>query len=355
MIAIQFFYSVFKLQAISACCMFLFSIFMFSENDLIARQSGIDTQLEKLLEDFDPEEFELSPEQIIEYIQDLASNPVNINRATLDDLLAIPFISFVNAQNIISYRDENPPFTSIDEITNVPGIGTVTFEKIRPFISVGSGGQQIKDLYLNPDYWTKNLQFESINRYQKTLETREGFRRKAADGGFTGSPGRYYQRFRIRSDHLSLNLTQEKDPGEPVQFPAKFDHNSWHIAALNNGLIKTIVAGDYSVSFGQGLILWNGGSFGKGRDVTRTQLRNSRDIRPYTSAQETNAFRGIAATIGNRFQVTGFYSNRYRTATVVDDQTVRMPQNSGLHRTLSERERRFNLNQKTYGGRVRLQ
>lgn len=61
---------------------------------------------------------------------------VDINRAEAWLLDALPNIGPSRAQAIIDYREENGPFRSIDEITNVDGIGTATFEQIRDLITV---------------------------------------------------------------------------------------------------------------------------------------------------------------------------------------------------------------------------
>lgn len=61
---------------------------------------------------------------------------VNINTATSDELEALPEIGPHLAQEIISYREANGPFESIDEIMEVPGIGTITFNTIRDLITV---------------------------------------------------------------------------------------------------------------------------------------------------------------------------------------------------------------------------
>ena len=322
---------------------------------IIAQKSASGTDLEKLLEQLDSEELGSDPEQLIENLHQLIANPVNINRAGMDELLEIPFMSLSVAKNVVEFRSENGVFTSLNDLIQVQGIGNKTLENLSPFLTIGSASEKVKDFYLNPTYWKKNLQFETISRYQRTLQTREGFFRTPGEGGYTGDTGKYYQRFRVRSDHLSLNLTQEKDPGEPANIPAGFDYSSWHIALTDNGIFENVVVGDYSVSFGQGLILWNGSSFGKSRDVTRSPVKNGSGIRPYTSSQETNAFRGIALSAGEKIQFSAFYSNRLRTASEIDRQTVRFPSETGLHRTLTERSRKNNLAQKTFGGRVRLQ
>jgi competence protein ComEA len=43
----------------------------------------------------------------------------------------------VTAKAIIQYRQENGPFNEIEAIQAVSGIGPVTFDKIREFITVG--------------------------------------------------------------------------------------------------------------------------------------------------------------------------------------------------------------------------
>ena len=62
---------------------------------------------------------------------------VNINTAELDQLDTLPEIGPKTAQNIIDYRNANGPFERIEDIQNVPGIGQVTFEKIKDLITTG--------------------------------------------------------------------------------------------------------------------------------------------------------------------------------------------------------------------------
>jgi len=318
-------------------------------------QSVIENDLELLLEEFDSDEADFTPNELLEFLVNLAANPLNINRADIDELLQVPGLNFRMAQNIVQYRSSNAPFETVDDLLNVTGIGDVTLKQIRPYLTVGTGSERSRDLYLNPKYWTGKGRFEGYNRLQKTLEEQLGFQRPDSLGGFIGNPVKYYHRYRYLSNHLSINITQEKDPGEPLRDPTDFDYTSWHVALENNGRLKSFIVGDYSISFGQGLLLWSGGAFGKGSEVIRTPIKNERGIRPLTSAQEMTGFRGVAATYGERFQLTGFYSRRKRTASEIDASYVRFPTESGLHRTLNERARRLNLNQSTYGGRMRYQ
>jgi len=59
---------------------------------------------------------------------------VNINKAGMDELVALPYIGEVKARAIIEYREEHGPFNSIEDLLNVKGIGPKTLEKIRDYI-----------------------------------------------------------------------------------------------------------------------------------------------------------------------------------------------------------------------------
>lgn len=315
----------------------------------------IEDIIERAVSEFDPETSEMQITELVEFLIGLANNPVNINRDGLDELAGVPGLNLQLAQAIIRYRDSIKPFESTEELKEVDGIGEVTLENILPFITIGESSERRRDLFLNPRYWTHDSRFESLAGYQRVMTPREGYRRPDSLGGYLGSPVKYNHRLRYQSDHLSMNLTQDKDPGESLAGPADFDFTSWHVGIQDAGLIKNLVVGDFRVSFGQGLTLWNGGSFGKSSSVIGSAIKNDPGIRPYTSYQETNGFRGMAATVGQQLQVSGFYSNRRRSASETDDGRVRFPSASGLHRTLTERERRLNLRQETYGGRIRYQ
>lgn len=61
---------------------------------------------------------------------------LNINQASESDLMQLPGIGQVKAAAIVTYRNSNGPFSSIEEIKNVPGIKEAAFEKIKGMITV---------------------------------------------------------------------------------------------------------------------------------------------------------------------------------------------------------------------------
>ena len=61
---------------------------------------------------------------------------ININAASLAELATLPGIGEGRAADIITYRQNNGAFDTIDEIMNVPGIGQGIFDQIKDRITV---------------------------------------------------------------------------------------------------------------------------------------------------------------------------------------------------------------------------
>ena len=68
--------------------------------------------------------------------KEVSAGLVNINEATAQELTSLSGIGLARAENIVSYREENGPFSSIEDIKNVSGIGDGIFEKIKDSITV---------------------------------------------------------------------------------------------------------------------------------------------------------------------------------------------------------------------------
>jgi competence protein ComEA len=63
---------------------------------------------------------------------------VNINTAGLVELQNIPGVGEKKAQTIIDYRNKHGAFKKVQDLTKVKGIGTKSFQKMKPFIEIGS-------------------------------------------------------------------------------------------------------------------------------------------------------------------------------------------------------------------------
>jgi competence protein ComEA len=62
---------------------------------------------------------------------------VDINNATAEEFTSIKGIGLKKAQSVIEYRDTIKCFKSIDELTNVKGIGKSTLDKNKANLTLG--------------------------------------------------------------------------------------------------------------------------------------------------------------------------------------------------------------------------
>ena len=65
-----------------------------------------------------------------------AAAPVNLNRATADELVALPGIGASTAAKIVADREANGPFRAIEDLKRVSGIGDKKFEALRELVCV---------------------------------------------------------------------------------------------------------------------------------------------------------------------------------------------------------------------------
>jgi competence protein ComEA len=65
---------------------------------------------------------------------------VNINTATLPELESIPGIGATLARQIVAHR----PYTSIDQLVIIRGIGPSSIEKLRPYMKVDGDDEKLR-------------------------------------------------------------------------------------------------------------------------------------------------------------------------------------------------------------------
>lgn len=64
------------------------------------------------------------------------STGINVNSASAKELEELPGVGPVLAQRIIDWRTANGPFTSVDDLNSVPGIGDSVLANIKPLATV---------------------------------------------------------------------------------------------------------------------------------------------------------------------------------------------------------------------------
>ncbi len=296
------------------------------------------------------------------------TNPINLNEANEAQLQDLRLLSDIQIVNLLRYRQEAGDLLSIYELQAVPGFDLNAIRRILPFVSVKG---ELDDFRVPITRMITQGRNELYLRWSRILEEQEGYT-EPVEGGSTrrylGDPNQLYVRYKhAYSNRLSYGITAEKDRGEEFFTGSNrqgFDFYSAHFALRNyNRHIKAVVIGDYAVSFGQGLILFNGFGYGKSAAAMNIK-RTSLTVRPYTSVNEVDFLRGGAATIalGEHLEVTAFASSRRRDGNLAEPDTSELDfellrftslDRDGLHRTPSEIEDENAIGQFTTGGSLK--
>ena len=61
---------------------------------------------------------------------------VAVNRATATELEVLPGVGPVLAERIVAYREQNGPFSQVEDLLGVPGIGEAKLAALRDLITV---------------------------------------------------------------------------------------------------------------------------------------------------------------------------------------------------------------------------
>lgn len=67
-------------------------------------------------------------------------HPVNLNTATVTELMQLPRVGPKTARRIIEFRQLHGPFQRLEELMNVKGIGEKTFRRLQPHLTLDGNG-----------------------------------------------------------------------------------------------------------------------------------------------------------------------------------------------------------------------
>jgi hypothetical protein len=290
-------------------------------------------QYESILESFETEEN--TQIDFLEILQDLEHNPINVNSATIRDLLRIPFLNQQIAREIIHYRNQHGRFEKAIDLLHVEEMSEELLSAISPLI--------VFEPVRRPPVVEYRIQMG------RPLHTIRGYN-EPPDQNHYENPYHLYQRLRWNPNpDFQAGLIWEKDRGESNWF----DFGSFFLSYHWRKAQSRIHVGDFNLEAGQGLLFSNPYGFplsiGTTYPFTRTPFR----WRPKSAVDENAFLRGILWDFAP-FEKSAFtlsYSNHDIDANLSDDSsTVRSIYNSGYHRTASEKSKKKRLNEKIITG-----
>lgn len=369
--------------------LYLFVIIsLFISNHLFAQEKEEETinKIEVILENLESESGDFDNNTFLEELE-FARQKININKATPQELLDLSILNEFQINGIIRYIQAYGEMKSLYELNGVFELSEEDVKAILPFITVSEtvelGPKSLKEQFTQGKH-------DIFIRYQQVLEKQAGYLPKDPESTstskyFEGSRPQLYLRHRYKfSNSLSYGITIEKDAGEKLwnnnfsytnpetgitkksKNYGGLDYISAHLYLKTKKTLRTLVIGDYQVSFGQGLVIWQGFGFGKTPSVLNVKKKRN-PLRPHTSANEINFMRGAALTLalGKNTEATLYASYRKLDANLVtvendslsddfiDVQTSASSiQTSGLHRTISELQNRKSIDWTSTGGNI---
>jgi hypothetical protein len=115
-------------------------------------------------------------------IDELIENPINLNTATYNEIIKIPFLTPILAQDIFEYAHKRE-FSSKFDLLRIKGIDAELFNKIRPFVTIKSDTIRPKVKYqLTSDYSMDTLNnITNIYRWDITNKIKLSFLNKNND------------------------------------------------------------------------------------------------------------------------------------------------------------------------------
>ena len=339
-------------------------------NTLSAQEQKLDNQdvIESIIEEIAAStDAELDYTSLYDDLYFFYENPLNLNTATEEQLNKLQFLNDFQIKSILNYRYRYGKFVSIYELQLLYGFTPEIINNLLPFVIVKETEKQEKYSFKKAFKYGHS---ELFIRTQKVLEKQVGFLpmddslyNLNPNSKYLGNALKIYTKYKYSyRDKLAFGMTMEKDPGE--QFfrgnqKYGFDYYSAFLQINDFGKIKSFVAGDYKLKFGQGLVLWSGISSGKSSYVLNAKKKGT-GLSKYSSTDENKFFRGAATTISlNNFDVTVFVSHKSIDANIdsVDSQTGKTYsfsslQNSGYHTIPNEIYDKDAVKETVFGGDI---
>lgn len=280
---------------------------------------------------------------LIELYHEYKKHPLNINSTKQEDFDEFPFLTTYQTAQILAYQKRLNGFVEVGEIRVLHLFTEEELAFILPLLTVR----------INPnDRAFSSFKMEQIVRYSQVIEEQPAY----ADKLVGSKPVIYFRNKQRWDEHLRIGLTIQKDAGEYLynsDYTNGFDFVSVSLHYQpKKRFLKEVLFGDYSLNFGQGLIMWTGFSMGKGVTSTRSD-KNSLAILPYHSSDEVHFMRGISSRMTyQNFTLIPFVSYKKVDAEIQEDSTIRSIRINGLHRTDNEISQKDAIDELLIGGHL---
>ena len=281
--------------------------------------------------------------------------PVDLNRATRQQLEQFPFLSDIQIEHLLAYIYVHGQMETLYELQLIEDMDRQTIQYLLPFVCIKAINNESsfrwKTMLKSAMKYGKN---EVLTRIDIPFYKRKGYEHTYLGPSVYNSV-KYAFRYR---DQLYAGLVAEKDAGEPffaLHNRQGYDYYSFYLLLKDCGRLKTLAVGNYRLSFGQGLVISTDYLLGKTVYASSFNTRSG-GIRKHSSTDETNYFRGAAATLSitKQWSISGFYSHRSLDGVLTDGEITSIYK-TGLHRSQKEADKKNVFTMQLTGGNMSYQ
>lgn len=325
----------------------------------------LDSYIERLIEAYvesNADDIQFDFAQNFENLDDIIRQPFDVNEVSEEQLANLFFLNAIQRQAIIGHRQNYGAYIALEELQTIDALDIEAIKILQFFLTVNP---QPTNVFKYNNMFKSPAQTLFV-KHKTVLQNRKGYIADAlGNTAYKGDPHHLFLRYKMESNNnFKMGFTAEKDAGESFFKGSNkkgFDFYSGYAFIQNiSHKIKAVALGDYTLSFGQGLVLHN--DFGAGKSSYVMNIKKSgRTLRPYSSVNESNYFRGIAITTlpYRNVELTLLYSSKKVDGSIrkdtldldIETQATAILR-SGYHRTASEIANQNNLTQTNYGGRL---
>lgn len=327
-------------------CVFFFVLYSISSINTRCQEENLSESIVSFAEEL--AEDETDPEAVAAYIErlhELYENPVPLNSADETGLSRLFFLTGFQIRALADYILSTGRIFSVYEIANVPGFDRELASLIIPFISLESKTTLPVDLK------------RPVNTVLTNFSVKPGQPEK-----YSGPGHKILLKYKLDGNGFTSGITAEKDSGERYLSgdPAQPEFFSGHLAWNGTGMIRKIIIGDYRAKFGLGTAINTGLRTGMSLTSPGCLSGGTDEIRPYTSTDENNFFRGTAMMLRyKKLALTIFYSVNRIDATVKSYEGdhpdyIESFYTSGIHNSYTSLSKKDVVSEMNYGATLGL-
>jgi len=306
---------------------------------LNAQQPNLATQaIEDLLYS---NETDVAPESLYHDPAEPDLLPLNLNSSSPEELERTGLFTPYQLNNLLEYREKYGNIYSIYELATIPGFHPSKLKEIQSFIMTGPDRNQNKKVPLH------HMLMIDLGRSLPVSKDNLIDTISLENSSFAGPL--LNTTVRIRSHplkNLSLAVTYDKDSGEPFIYGQRPQFLSGYLCFTGNGTVKQLVAGNFRMNLGLGLV--NGAGFIHQAGKLTVNRHSLSMLKPYASKTETMFEQGIACQLDlNKVELMTWISS-VRLSLSPDaftengdaDRWLEFQRTTGLFRTTGESEGR---------------